>query len=308
MFGAMKRFGGTILDWASGVHPLETVRFISKLMTPLKFPRDGKREINAAVEIESKIRKEAEVTQKRQNVVAEPDPGVTKAWWKAFKPSQIVAMDCEMVEIKKLDVNKNQYIDMSTGIFKAGTVAIVNSEGNPILNKRIYYPESSFVTNPHTERVSGFRKDSLLNGEDFEKVKAEVEKMLEDKLIIVCGGKFMDFKCLDLNPDKYQKFDLSQFFYKIHYNPNYKGKTINDIGLRSLVFHFYNVDIQSGSHSALVDAEYTMKIFMEQYTKLKVENIDDPNDRKRYHDIFKEVKHVNDRNIEALKNEIIGKC
>src|SRR5438105_14243643 len=58
---------------------------------------------------------------------------------------------------------------------------------------------------------------------------------------------------------------------------NRDGKLVREnLGLRSLCMHFYNIDMQPEVeiHTCQNDAEYTMKLFRETYIPTKVTNVD----------------------------------
>jgi hypothetical protein len=105
-------------------------------------------------------------------------------------------------------------------------------------------------------------------GKPFLEVKEEIEKILEGKLVIVCGGR-PDFECLDLCMGEFDTFDLHSYWKKGNNTYNRHGaENMNPIGLRSLYMYYYKEDIQCGQHSALLDAKATVRLFREQYVPL----------------------------------------
>ena len=97
--------------------------------------------------------------------------------------------------------------------------------------------------------------------------------------MITCNGA-ADFRALGL-PDYAKEFDV--FDLHSHFRKPSRAITsggfidesdTQPIGLRSLYFHYYKIDMQHGVHSARRDAEATLELFIEQYTKKeKLKNV-----------------------------------
>ncbi|CAG7829103.1 unnamed protein product [Allacma fusca] len=222
-----------MLDWASGTDPKERIRFIAQLMTTVETEREAKAVVKAAARIKRRQRKpkyqeeEAKEAKKKKLTLTEPAPCEPEhvriqPWWKRFDRSDVVAIDTEYVEKKKLDPKTNKYLNQRTGEFVARSVAVVDSKGRCLLNKCVKHPKWSFFVDKHTKRANGFEPHSLMNGEDFMKNQEEFAALLQDKLVTVCGGNFIDFTCLGLEPGNYEKFNLHQFFYRTFYSSRCK--------------------------------------------------------------------------------------
>jgi hypothetical protein len=117
--------------------------------------------------------------------------------------------------------------------------------------------------------IASYQREKGIDGKDFETVKAEVEDILKDKLVVVCGGA-NDFTCLNIPISNLRKtFDIHDFYKKRTGQFTKAGTEVRQpIGLRSLYKHFFGVDIQPGHHSANVDAKATMAMF-HKYVDLK---------------------------------------
>ena len=90
-------------------------------------------------------------------------------------------------------------------------------------------------------------------GEDLEIVSEEDHDIIKDK-IVVGAALYGDFRCLNLNMEDYNCRDIQEYYTR--------SSTGTACSIRGLALHFFNIDIQKGSHDPLTDAKYTMKLFM----------------------------------------------
>ncbi len=182
---------------------------------------------------------------------------VVEGWWSEYSSDSILAVDCEMVSYIVGMKNNGKKICKNI----AGKVVVVDYDGNSIYNQLVYHkPEDVYLT-PISKQITGFDSDSFVNGKELSLVQVELEKLFKGKLLILIAAG-SDFRALNMEKGKFDVFDLHQFY------ENGKGK----IGLRSLVQHFYKIDIQAGVHDPLVDAQFTMKLFREQYIAYKMQH------------------------------------
>src|SRR5438105_7087002 len=82
---------------------------------------------------------------------------------------------------------------------------------------------------------------------------------------------------------------------------NRDGKLVREnLGLRSLCMHFYNIDMQPEGeiHTCQNDAEYTMKLFRETYIPTKVTNVD----KKPADEPSQDIPHFNSRSARNLNS------
>ncbi len=111
-----------------------------------------------------------------------------------------------------------------------------------------------------------FRLDSLTTGQQFDIVREEVIKALNDHLIVTHTGA-ADFSCLDLSPGDYADdwFDLNLFF---------KRKNKQPFALKTLYDKFFpGTNFQVGVHDAGSDATATMHFFMKYMEICKEQGI-----------------------------------
>ncbi|CAG7822259.1 unnamed protein product, partial [Allacma fusca] len=97
-----------------------------------------------------------------------------EAWYAPWlkDTSTIVAIDCEMVQIKGCT---------STLAHQCATVCLVDFFGSVILQRTVKHTPGSFVVNKWTQKVNGFTSKSLQNGMPLKDVTTEVEKLLQEK-------------------------------------------------------------------------------------------------------------------------------
>jgi hypothetical protein len=67
----------------------------------------------------------------------------------------------------------------------------------------------------------------------------------------------------------YKTFDLQTHYYRT-YTPTYGNKITEKLGLRSLCYHYFGIDIQPEGvvHDCVTDALYSVRLFLEIYCKI----------------------------------------
>eukprot|EP00002_Diphylleia_rotans_P032218 TRINITY_DN6749_c0_g1_i1.p1 TRINITY_DN6749_c0_g1~~TRINITY_DN6749_c0_g1_i1.p1 ORF type:complete len:334 (+),score=95.20 TRINITY_DN6749_c0_g1_i1:54-1055(+) len=159
------------------------------------------------------------------------------------KLTDTLAIDCEMV-----------------GVGPAGRrsilarVAVVNSDGEVVYHK--YVKPTEHVTDYRTA-ITGLRPGDLSNAEAFHQVKREVAKLLHHRVVVGHSVKH-DFEALTIT----HKPELIRDTAK--YKPLLRDGT-HSRSLRELTNDFLGMQIQSGAHSPIEDAQCVMSI----YQKLK---------------------------------------
>lgn len=186
-----------------------------------------------------------------------PSVPVVEGWWNEFLNDKILAVDCEMVS--KIIGRKNNGKPRCKQV--AGKVVAVDYDGNTIYDQLVYHKQTDVYLTPIAKKITGFKRDTFEQGKELEIVQDELESVFKGKLLILINAG-SDFSALNMKKGNFEVFDLHQFY----------ERDTGKIGLRSLVHHFYNVDIQHGVHDPLVDAQYTMKIFREQYIPYKLQH------------------------------------
>lgn len=155
-----------------------------------------------------------------------------------------IAMDCEMVGVAD---------DMSV----LARVSIVNYHGHVVYDTYVRPKEK--VTDWRTW-VSGVKSFHMRDAPSFEKVQAEVAKILDNR-VLVGHAVHNDLKVLLLSHPRRMIRDTSRFS---GYRKLAKGRTP---GLKKLAEVILGRDIQSGQHSSVQDAQATMEL----YKKVKKE-------------------------------------
>ncbi|OWR47251.1 RNA exonuclease 4 [Danaus plexippus plexippus] len=149
-------------------------------------------------------------------------------------------MDCEMVGV---GYEGNDHM--------IARVSIVNKFGDCIYDKFVKAREE--VVDYRT-KVSGIRKEDLLNGEEFATVQKEVSELIKGKILVGHSLK-NDLSVLFLSHPKRNIRDTSRYkpFRKIT-----KGSTPS---LKRLAKEILGIDIQDGEHSSVEDARAAMQIY-----------------------------------------------
>lgn len=154
-------------------------------------------------------------------------------------------------------------------------MSIVNYSGKEIYSTKIYHRKNSFIVNWNTKRVNGFTAstfDDTKTCKPIENVMEEVSNHLSNKLVLTYSGA-TDFESLSLNAGDFDHYDLAEYYKRPKLN-KYGEDVGEKISLRSLCAHFFQDDIQSGTHSPFKDARATMKLFRKVYTSTNLETED----------------------------------
>jgi len=151
----------------------------------------------------------------------------------------------------------------------AATISAVDFWDTRSKEWKVHYKPKSFRVDHITRQVNGFEETSLIDGKPFAEVQKEVSAFIENRLIIFCGAG-SDFDLLDLCAADYTYFDIQRHWYSTKINN--KGLIIKEpLSLASIYRHYYPTEpFQTGKHDSTEDARATMKIFREQYLKLKI--------------------------------------
>ncbi|OXA46050.1 RNA exonuclease 4 [Folsomia candida] len=201
------------------------------------------------------------VAQMSTTVAQMPTTPPPTSWWEEVGMDGFVSLDCEMVTL-------NQKNSHGKFIQKAATVGIVDWKKDTILNETVYHKAGSYKVNSYTKKINGFEGSVLEKGRELSAVKEQTESIIEGKVVVTAGGA-SDLLSLGLVPSDYELFDIQTVFRKWSGQFTKAGdKVYQPINLRSLYFHYFGEDIQSGIHSSLTDARATMRLFQEIYLPL----------------------------------------
>jgi len=182
-----------------------------------------------------------------------------RPWWKLFSKSNVVSVDVEKVNLVGVKGLRR---------VKPGKIGIVNHKLETLLKKDVYHKPGSFLDGYLDSAVSGITRYTLINGEQWNLVKEAVKKELKEKLVITVAGQ-NDFYCLEVERDDMGgHFDLQSFYRRP--SPEVSDDT-QPMSLRDIYFYHFGEDCQKHKpHSAVKDAEFTMRIFLEGYIPLKL--------------------------------------
>ncbi|KAF7721656.1 3'-5' exonuclease [Apophysomyces ossiformis] len=159
---------------------------------------------------------------------------------KDAKLGKYVAIDCEMVGVGPTAEES-----------ALARVSLVNFNGAVLLDTFVKPQER--VTDYRT-KISGVHAKDLINAPSFKEVQQQVADIIKDR-ILVGHAVHNDLQALMLDHPKLLIRDTQRYkeFRKLS-----RGRTP---GLKMLVQKVLEVDIQSGSHSSVEDARFTMLLY-----------------------------------------------
>ncbi|ORY90376.1 ribonuclease H-like domain-containing protein [Syncephalastrum racemosum] len=158
-----------------------------------------------------------------------------------------VAIDCEMVETGER---------LPDGSFRKkkselARVSLVNYFGAVLLD--VFVKPQRPITDYRTE-VSGIRPKDLKNAMPFLEAQQKVLDIVQDR-IMVGHAIIHDLSALRIKHPRYLIRDTSKYKPFFEYN---NGRTP---GLKTLVDCVLDMEIQSGEHSSVEDARFTMLLY-----------------------------------------------
>nr|CDS29627.1 interferon stimulated 20 kDa exonuclease [Hymenolepis microstoma] len=157
-------------------------------------------------------------------------------------PTGPIALDCEMVGVGK---NKRSAL---------ARVSIVDYTGG-VLYDVISRPDEP-ITDFRT-RYSGIRPIDMENALPFKSVQSDVQQIIENRVVV---GHMIknDFTALQLThpPELVRDTGTSPLVSKL-VNRNGKGP----VGLKYLALELLGLEIQTGEHDSIVDAQTTLAIY-----------------------------------------------
>ncbi|RWS20318.1 hypothetical protein B4U80_14292, partial [Leptotrombidium deliense] len=130
-------------------------------------------------------------------------------------------------------------------------VGVVDSNERTLYDQRIYWSRNEIMST--VGHINGFWDKRLLEqGKDLADVKENFLSKRGNTLFVTFNG-IADFTSLDLNTRFFDWIDIQQHFFQ---EVDFKFQTIS---LKRLVKHYFKKDIQSGVHSPVQDAKWTMR-------------------------------------------------
>jgi hypothetical protein len=244
-------FQDQLINWAGYVAHGTLVGYIKLILK--NYRRDELQEVRSSWTYHAR---EAILYPERPVSRRKSVPGPV-GWWSNYGPDSIIAVDCEMIPIK-VGVKANGKVRCKQ---EAATVSIVDFDGKVTKKIQIKHDVTKIHLTNEVKRITGFKQETFENGENIEDVRKTLHELFQNKLLILIGAG-SDFEALGMRIGMYKVFDLHEYY----------EKDTGKIGLRSLVSHYYKVDIQKGIHDPDIDAIYTMKIFREKYIPEKLAN------------------------------------
>ncbi|CAO3597594.1 unnamed protein product [Absidia cylindrospora] len=216
------------------VKPVEEVKIPN--MDDLWFDVDEK-DLEAAYG--RKLTKAEEATEERERKKLILDQ-MDAAKGKDAKRGKYVAIDCEMVGVGPEG--------KESALARA---SLVNYNGAVLLD--IFVKPQEKVTDYRTF-VSGITPELLKNGCTFKEAQQQIADIIKDT-VLIGHAVHNDLKVLMLRHPKLLIRDTSK--YK-PFRDTVDGRTP---GLKKLVNSILNISIQSGSHSSVEDARFTMSLY-----------------------------------------------
>ena len=168
------------------------------------------------------------------------------------EPGKYVAVDCEMVGVGPKPDNESAL----------ARVSIVNYYGHQLYDSFVSPKEP--VTDYRTH-VSGVTPELLRSARSLEAVQADVAKLLDGRILIGHSVR-NDLDALLLGHPKRDIRDTSRYPGFRHYAG---GRTP---GLKKLAKEVLGIDIQSGEHSSVEDAQVTMLLFRREKAGFECEH------------------------------------
>jgi len=186
-------------------------------------------------------------------------------WLVEFKKDEVVGIDVEKVQVTSSNPKKKY--DQ-----KAGIISVKDAEQRQIFYAKIWRAKGSYHVNSTTKRLNGITETTLQEDdcELPEVAYARLRKVLTGKLVVGVALE-PDFNSFDDIPfGMYKTFDLQWYYYRLSFS-KYHKRIEDGIGLCDLVSHFFKVDMQpeGKQHDAEVDAEWTVRLFLEVYCEMK---------------------------------------
>lgn len=122
-------------------------------------------------------------------MIAKSDPNEIKIWKKVFNKNKIIAIDIEFVSLRNPASDGEK--------FRAATVSVVDSSGNSIYEKTVRFNKDEYVVNDYVRQITEFNETQFVsNGTDFEVIRKEVKKLMEENLVMCRVTN--DFSALNL--------------------------------------------------------------------------------------------------------------
>jgi len=180
------------------------------------------------IDVEPKRKSESAVKES-DNKSATGHSGVTR----------IVGIDCEMVGVGNKGFKSN-----------LARVSIVNHFGNLLYDS--YVTPLEEVTDYRTE-VSGIREENLTEAPTLKEVQGKVAEIIDNRILVGHAIK-NDLKALKLHHPGHLIRDTSKFYL---FRQQF-GKTP---GLKKLLQHYFAVEIQSGEHCSIEDAQGAVRLY-----------------------------------------------
>ncbi|KAI8366668.1 ribonuclease H-like domain-containing protein [Radiomyces spectabilis] len=159
---------------------------------------------------------------------------------KDAKLGKYVAIDCEMVGVGPGGVES-----------ALARVSLVNFNGAVLLDT--YVKPQEKVTDYRTF-VSGIKPEHLVDAMSFQDAQKAVADIIKDR-ILIGHAVYNDLQALMLDHPRLFIRDTSR------YKPFRKFVGGRTPGLKMLVQRILNITIQSGSHSSVEDARFTMSLY-----------------------------------------------
>ena len=112
--------------------------------------------------------------------VSVPVPAKPKPWWQSYRKSDILALDCEMIS-KAVALAPGQTRERYKQ--ELAEISLCGFDGSIIMDKLlVYHAPGSFLLDSKHRQITGFNRNSFINGKPFEEVKNQVEEQINSEV------------------------------------------------------------------------------------------------------------------------------
>lgn len=146
-------------------------------------------------------------------------------------------------------------------------VVIIDGDGDVVYNEFIRHPGCKIYDSRFRTPIHGLVPKDIERGVVFSCARATIVNLLDQFDRIIVSGQYQDFETLEISPeDHFQNYlpkivDISSYYdcHKVH----------ERLGLKRCAFVMFNVILQSGHHSALTDAMYTLYLYLIDFHRIE---------------------------------------
>ncbi|XP_053208079.1 uncharacterized protein LOC128392119 [Panonychus citri] len=162
----------------------------------------------------------------------------------------VCAMDMELARIRMKDGSP-----VSVPVW----ISIVDGSCKLVYHEFIRHPDSSIIEYDYGTECHGLKPKDVEHAKDFHCAKEEVEKLFKQYDRIIVSGQINDFASLFISIEDHLKLLPKIVCVSSYYNCR---KSSDGLGIKFCAFLMLNVILQDETHSPLVDAAYTLYLYL----------------------------------------------